>query len=121
MAWPSKQTDKCRGGRGNVLQNACKFTRAGTTVTLRVSSNSERVLIEVEGECGGLPAGNVDDLFRPFDQRSADRTGMGLGLAFSKWGVEANHGRISARDLPGRGCIFTIDLPRLAVPDPAMV
>jgi signal transduction histidine kinase len=79
------------------------------------------VLIEVEGECGGLPAGNVDDLIRPFDQRSADRTGIGLGLAFSKWGVEANHGRINARDLPERGSIFTIDLPRLAVPDPAMV
>jgi signal transduction histidine kinase len=106
---------------GNLLQNACKFTRPDTTITLRVSANPDRVLIEVEDECGGLPPGNVNDLFRPFDQRSADRTGMGLGLAFSKWGVEANHGRIYARDLPERGCIFTIDLPRLAVPAPAMV
>jgi signal transduction histidine kinase len=106
---------------GNLLQNACKFTRPDTTVTVRVSANSGRVRIEVEDECGGLPPGNLNDLFRPFDQRSADRTGMGLGLAFSKWGVEANQGRIYARDLPGRGCIFTIDLPRLAVPDPAMV
>jgi signal transduction histidine kinase len=106
---------------GNVLQNACKFTRPDTTVTLRVSANPDRVLIEVEDECGGLPPGNLNDLFRPFDQRNADRTGIGLGLAFSKWGVESNHGRIHARDLPERGCIFTIDLPRLAVPDPAMV
>jgi signal transduction histidine kinase len=106
---------------GNVLQNACKFTRADTTVTLRVSANAQRVLIEVEDECGGLPPGDVNDLFRPFDQRSADRTGTGLGLAFSKWGVEANHGRIHARDLPERGCIFTIDLPRLAEPAPATV
>lgn len=106
---------------GNLLQNACKFTRPDTTVTLRVSVNPNRVLIEVEDECGGLPPGNVNDLFRPFDQRGADRTGVGLGLAFSKWGVEANHGRISARDLPGRGCVFTIDLPRLAVPDAALV
>lgn len=106
---------------GNLLQNACKFTRPSTTVTLRVNANPDRVLIEVEDECGGLPPGNVNDLFRPFDQRSADRTGIGLGLAFSKWGVEANHGRISARDLPERGCIFTIDLPRRAVPAPAMV
>jgi signal transduction histidine kinase len=106
---------------GNLLQNACKFTRPDTTVTLRVSATPHRVLIEVEDECGGLPPGNVNDLFRPFDQRSADRTGMGLGLAFSKWGVEANHGAIYARDLPERGCIFTIDLPRLEIPAPAMV
>jgi hypothetical protein len=40
---------------------------------------------------------------------------MGLGLAFSRWGVEVNDGRIYARSLPGQGCVFTIDLPRLRV------
>jgi signal transduction histidine kinase len=106
---------------GNLLQNACKFTRPHTTVMLRVRSSAARVCIEVEDECGGLPAGNVNDLFRPFERRSADRTGVGLGLAFSRWGVEANHGRLHARNLPGRGCIFTVDLPRLAVPAAASV
>jgi signal transduction histidine kinase len=101
---------------GNLLQNACKFTRPHTTVTLRVGGDAERVRIEVEDECGGLPAGDLDALFRPFAQRGADRTGTGLGLAFSRWGIEANHGRISARDLPEKGCIFTVDLPRLSVP-----
>ena len=88
---------------GNLLQNAFKFTRPRTTVTLRVGASAERVLIEVQDECGGLPSGNVNELFRPFEQRSADRTGLGLGLAFSRWGVEANDGRIYARNLPGRG------------------
>lgn len=101
---------------GNLLQNACKFTRPHTTVTVRVVASAERVHIEVEDECGGLPTRNVDELFRPFERGGADRTGIGLGLAFSRWGAEANHGRISARDLPQRGCIFAIDLPRLAVP-----
>jgi signal transduction histidine kinase len=73
------------------------------------------VSIEVHDECGGLPIGNVNDLFRPFEQRSADRSGAGLGLAFCRWGVEANHGRIYARDVPGKGCVFTIDMPRVAV------
>jgi hypothetical protein len=50
------------------------------------------------------------------EQRNADRTGLGLGLAFSRWGTEANDGRISARNLPARGCVFTVDLPRLPVP-----
>ena len=79
---------------GNLLQNAFKFTRPRTTVTLRVGASAERVLIEIQDECGGLPEGNVNELFRPFEQRSADRTGLGLGLAFSRWGVEANNGRI---------------------------
>jgi len=99
----------------NLLQNAFKFTRPHTGVTLQVDASAERVFIEVKDECGGLPRGNPDELFRPFDQRSADRTGLGLGLAFSRWAVGANSGRIHARNLPGVGCVFTIDLPRLPV------
>jgi signal transduction histidine kinase len=105
---------------GNLLQNAFKFTRPRTTVTLRVGASTERVLIEIEDECGGLPGGNVNELFRPFEQRSGDRTGLGLGLAFSRWGVEANNGRLYARNLPNRGCVFTLDLPRVPVPAVAM-
>jgi signal transduction histidine kinase len=98
----------------NLLQNAFKFTQTGTTVTLRASASSDRVLIEVEDECGGLPDGNVNVVFEPFEQRSADRTGLGLGLAISRSGAEANDGRVYARNLPDHGCIFTIDLPRVA-------
>jgi signal transduction histidine kinase len=100
----------------NLLQNAFKFTRPHSTVTLRVGASAERVLIEVEDECGGLPSATINELFRPFEQRSADRTGAGLGLAFSRLGVEANGGRIYARSLLDRGCVFTVDLPRLPVP-----
>jgi len=103
----------------NLLQNAFKFTRPGTAVRLRVGGGGERVLIEVQDECGGLPAGDVDDLFRPFEQRGADRSGIGLGLAFSRWGIEANDGRIYASNLPEVGCVFTIDLPRVLIPTAA--
>lgn len=101
----------------NLLQNAFKFTRPQSAVTLRVGASAERVLIEVEDECGGLPEGNTDDLFRPFEQRSANRTGLGLGLAFSRWGAEANNGRLYTRNLPDKGCVFTLDLPRVPAPD----
>jgi hypothetical protein len=105
----------------NLLQNAFKFTRPRTSVTLRVSASAERVLIEVQDECGGLPDGDVNELFRPYRQRSADRTGLGLGLAYCRWGAEANSGRIYARNLPERGCVVIIDLPRHPVPAVAMV
>jgi signal transduction histidine kinase len=99
----------------NVLQNALKFTRPHTTVTLRVVAGLERVCIEVEDECGGLRVVDPSELFLPFEQRNADRSGLGLGLAFCRWAVEASNGRIHARSLPGRGCVFTIDMPRLPV------
>jgi signal transduction histidine kinase len=104
----------------NLLQNAFKFTRPETTVTLRVAASTDRVLIEVEDECGGLPDGNAHALFQPFEQRSADRSGLGLGLAFSRWGADANNGRIYTRNRPHRGCVFIVDVPRFAVPARAM-
>jgi signal transduction histidine kinase len=73
-------------------------------------------LSEVEDECGGLLCGTLSQLFQPFEQQSADTTGLGRGLAFSRWGTQANDGRIHARNLPGRGCVFTVDLPRIHVP-----
>ena len=58
-------------------------------------------------------------IFRPFEQRSSDRSGLGLGLAICPQSVEANGGELSVRDLPGKGCVFTISLP-LAPPSPAV-
>jgi signal transduction histidine kinase len=98
----------------NLLQNAFKFTRPNGHVALRASATLERVLIEVEDECGGLPAALAEELFRPFEQRGANRTGLGLGLSITRKSVEANGGETRARDLPGVGCVMTIDLPRLA-------
>ena len=99
---------------GDLLQNAFESTRPHTTVLLRVVAGAERVLIEIQNECSGFVDGTPNDLF-PFEALGADRIGLGLGLAFSLWGVEANHGRIYARNMPEGGCVFTVDLPRFAV------
>jgi signal transduction histidine kinase len=96
----------------NLLQNAFKFTRPSGHVSLKTDTTVDRVLIEIEDECGGLPAGKIEELFRMFEQRGADRTGLGLGLAISRQGVEQSGGAIHVRDLPGKGCVFTVDLPR---------
>jgi signal transduction histidine kinase len=96
----------------NLLQNAFKFTRQGSRISLTARATKERVLFEIEDECGGLPAGKTEELFRPFEQRSADRSGVGLGLSICLRAAKANSGEIHVRDLPGKGCIFTLDLPR---------
>lgn len=98
----------------NLLQNAFKFSRAGGHVSLTTSATSDGVVFAVEDECGGLPAGSTDDLFRPYSQHGANRSGLGLGLSSSRQGIRAGGGDIQVRDLPGKGCIFSIAVPRRA-------
>ena len=57
-------------------------------------------------------------VFTPFTQNSTDKSGLGLGLAICRRSVEANGGELRVRDVPGVGCIFTIALPRRAMPAP---
>jgi len=96
----------------NLLQNAFKFTQPATEVTLRAYSEGDRVWIEVADHCGGLPAGFAENMFKPFTQGSPDRSGLGLGLSIARRTVEADGGRLTVRDLPGQGCVFSVNFPR---------
>ena len=104
------------GAVSNLLQNAVKFSRPAGRISLKAYPAADRILIEVEDECGGLPAGKANAMFRPFNQLDAQQPGLGLGLAISRRGVEANGGKLTVRDLPGKGCVFIVDLPRPSPP-----
>jgi signal transduction histidine kinase len=101
---------------GSLLQNAFKFTRPRTDVSLNVCADGDRIMIEVADHCGGLPPGAHDKMFLPFVQHGDNRAGLGLGLAICQRSVEANNGVVRVRDVPGTGCVFTIDLPRYFAP-----
>ena len=103
---------------GNLLQNAFKFTHPGTEVTLNAYAVADRILIDVEDNCGGLPAGATETIFKPFVQHGANKTGLGLGLSIARLSVESNVGVLSVRDIPGSGCVITIDLPRHSLSKP---
>jgi signal transduction histidine kinase len=112
----SGDRDQLYSAVGNLLQNAFKFTHQHTEVTLDAYALSDRILIDVKDHCGGLPAGDAERMFQPFTQNGADKTGLGLGLSIARRSVEGSNGTLSVRDVPGTGCIFTVSLPRYAVP-----
>jgi len=96
----------------NLLRNASKFSPLGSTIGLRVSkTRDESICFEVEDECGGLPPGDEEGLFESFEQRSVDRSGLGLGLAISRQNIRAVGGELRVRNLPGKGCVFSLVLP----------
>jgi len=101
------------GAIANLLQNAFKFTRQRSHVALKTSVTEKRVLIEIEDECGGLPPSKIDQLFQAFRQHGQDHTGLGLGLFLSRKGIEQCGGILSVKNIPGYGCVFSIELPRL--------
>lgn len=98
----------------NLVHNALQYTRAHGQVTIRAYAEHERAFIDVEDECGGLAQGAKEPA-RPFgDRRRRARSGLGLGLSISRRAVAANGGEVHTRDLPGKGCIFTVELPLAA-------
>lgn len=96
---------------GNLVRNAVKYSAPGGHVVVRGSIANGRTTIEVEDACGGLPPGKVEEAFAPFVRLDDKQSGFGLGLAIAKQAVDAHGGSIRVQNLPGKGCIFVLELP----------
>ncbi len=98
----------------SLLQNAFENTRTHGCVTLRTRRENGRAFVEVEDECGGIETSGSYP--RPVgERRGAERVSPGQGLSNSRRAAQSNGGEIHAHNLPGKGCIFGIELP-LAAP-----
>jgi signal transduction histidine kinase len=108
--------ERLLGALSNLLQNAFKFTRPHTGVSLSAhaseAGDAGAVFIDVEDHCGGLAPGAAEIMFRPFTRHHEDKSGLGLGLSIARENVEASGGTLSVRNVPGTGCVFTIRLRR---------
>ncbi|HEX2891693.1 sensor histidine kinase KdpD [Vineibacter terrae] len=108
----------------NLLDNAAKYTPEGTTIAIEARAENGHVLLSVRDEGPGLAAADLPHVFEKFYRaREGDRrrAGTGLGLAIAKGFVEAQGGRIVARNRPGRsGAEFVISFPAMtrAAPTP---
>lgn len=97
----------------NLVQNGLKYTPNQGHIHLRARGLDDRFVIEVEDECGGLPVNVANALFVPFVRGTTRSPGTGLGLSIVARATKRLGGDVHARNLPGKGCIFTIELPRV--------
>ncbi|WP_046113647.1 DUF4118 domain-containing protein [Aquincola tertiaricarbonis] len=102
----------------NLLENAAKYTPAGSAIEIGARLADGRLEITVDDHGPGLPAGREEQLFEKFERGSKESAtpGVGLGLALCRAIVQAHGGSIHAGARPGtgpdaRGARFTIRLP----------
>jgi two-component system, OmpR family, sensor histidine kinase KdpD len=106
----------------NLLENAAKFTPAGSAIEVSATASSSSVAIVVEDQGPGLPPGREEALFDKFERGSRESAtpGVGLGLAISRAIVQAHGGTIRGENRRGasgvEGARFTIELPRGSPP-----
>lgn len=102
----------------NLLTNAVKFTDAGT-VSVKVATVGETVVITVHDTGIGIAAENIDKVFDPFwqvEQKATRRAGgTGLGLTVTRRLARLLIGDVSVESSVGEGTTFTITIPGLAI------
>ncbi|MFL5893593.1 MAG: sensor histidine kinase [Thermoleophilaceae bacterium] len=95
----------------NLIDNAVKFSPAGSAVEIRGAAANGRVTIRVIDRGRGIASANQSQIFEPFVRGAHSEPGSGLGLAICRGFVEANGGRISLQSQARDGSSFTVSFP----------
>ena len=109
---------------GNLLNNSCKYTDPGGTITVRLSRQQGEAVVAVEDTGAGIPPDRVDSIFDMFTQieqsRERAQGGLGIGLTLVRRLVQMHGGSVEARSAGvGQGSQFVVRLPIVHEPAPA--
>lgn len=100
----------------NLVQNAVKFSPAGSEIELSARSRGGDVVVSVKDHGRGIPRDHREHIFEPFHQVDAsdskDRIGSGLGLAICRRIIDQHGGRIWVEQPRSGGSIFRFTVPR---------
>ena len=100
---------------GNILDNAIKFSQAGSEISIKVASSSDEIQIEIKDQGKGMTkeeVGFIFDAFRQVDgSQSKSAYGLGLGLTLTQMYLELHDGTIAIESVPEQGTKVTIGLP----------
>jgi PAS domain S-box-containing protein len=106
--------DRLRQVLFNLVDNALKFSRKNTTVTLRAYVEGGELYTEVQDKGCGLSGMEINNIFLPYYRVEQDKDilgGLGLGLPLVKGLVELHGGRIWVKSRKGKGSVFTFTIP----------
>ncbi len=97
----------------NLLENASKYSPAGSDIEVGARAEDELVFIWVQDHGGGIPAAEQDRIFNKFTRLKSDNgpKGLGLGLAYCRLAIQAHGGRIWVESELGTGTRFIFSLP----------
>ncbi len=97
----------------NLLTNACDATEQGKAIVVRTGGGEEAVWMEVEDEGPGIPEELLESIFDPNTTTKSGGAdfGLGLGLAISRELAHKHQGTLTARNVPGGGALFRLELP----------
>jgi heavy metal sensor kinase len=100
-----------------LLDNACKFTPAGGTISIIATQTRDSVLLAVEDSGIGIPGDQQERIFERFYRVSGDKTqqrnGSGIGLSLAAWIAEQHDTTITLKSAPGAGSCFELSLNRV--------
>jgi len=100
---------------GNILDNAIKYSEPGKTIRLEATEKDGKVAIKIQDQGIGIAKEHIPRVFERFYRvdkaRSRRLGGTGLGLALVKHIIQSHGGHVSAESQPGKGSLFTIQLP----------
>lgn len=99
----------------NLITNAIKYSNGFRCIRISASYAEGRVVIKVADEGLGIAAKDLKHIFEPFyrARNVVDEQihGNGLGLSLVRETIEAHGGRVSAESEPGKGSVFSVELP----------
>lgn len=97
----------------NLLENAAKYSLAGSAVTIRATLAAGEAILHVDDHGPGIDPSDLDRVFERFYRVGGQRrvSGVGIGLAVCKGIVEGHGGRIWATSTVGQGSTFSFSVP----------
>jgi two-component system sensor histidine kinase KdpD len=97
----------------NLIENAVKFSDGDHRIDLIVEEQEQTVTITVRDYGRGLSEAALKNLFEPINHHDGDSNhGMGLGLSICKSIIRAHGGTIEGRNIPPKGAVFIVTLPK---------
>ncbi len=97
-----------------IIDNAIKFTPAGGSVSVSITSGSDGATLAVSDSGIGIPRDQLNHVFERFFRGDAARSrseGAGLGLSIAKWIADVHHARITVESESGGGTVVSVRFP----------